>query len=241
MLRPRIGITRKGGIASEAQEAAHRRYRARVAEAGGEPVDLSASTKDTDREIQELGIQGLVFTGGGDLNPQLYGQQNHASRNIDDERDRFEINLLRLALDHDLPVLAICRGFQVLNVACGGMLLQDIAPPYREHAAGRNQTSAEHDIDVIKDSRLYAILKKTSLKVNSRHHQAVTRERTACSLVATAFSAGEDIVEAVEKTGNTWLVGVQWHPERTEDKIGNSFWPLFEDFVRAAAARSRVS
>ncbi len=222
MSRPRIGITRKGRIVSRALEAIHQRYRARVEEAGGEPVDLSASTTLTDRAIQEHGILGLVFAGGGDLNPQLYGQENRASRNIDDERDRLEINLLRSALQQDLPIFAICRGFQLLNVACGGRLLQDIGYPYRVHAAGSDQQSAEHDIEVAEDSRLYSLLKKTRLKVNSRHHQGVTRDGVGCSLVATAVS---DIVEAVEMHGR-WIVGVQWHPERVDDNIGNSFQNL---------------
>jgi putative glutamine amidotransferase len=238
MLKPRIGITRKGGAASQAQEIAHQRYRARVQEAGGYAVDLVAGAKVPRGLSHELEIRGLVFTGGGDLNPVLYGEQNRASHHIDEERDRFEIDLLRAALQSDLPVFAICRGFQLLNVACGGKLLQDIvAPPYRRHAA-TDGASAEHEIGLVKDSRLHVVLREICLNVNSRHHQAVTLERLGCPLVATAMSAGEDIVEAIEKPGQAWVVGVQWHPERLEDNIRDSFQPLFQDFVRVAAERA---
>lgn len=176
MTKPRIGITRKSGTLSQVQETSHERYRARVEEAGGLPVDLTPRTNALSDIIEEEGIQGLIVPGGGDLNPLLYGEQNRASHNIDDERDRFEIELMRLALDFGLPVLAICRGFQILNVACGGMLLQDIGtPPYQQHVA-KGGVSAEHSIDLIDGSRLRSLLAKSPIAVNSRHHQAVTRQ-----------------------------------------------------------------
>jgi putative glutamine amidotransferase len=185
--------------------------------------------------IQEERIQGLIFTGGGDLNTVLYGEQNRASHYIDDERDRFEIELMRRALDLGLPLLAICRGFQILNLVCGGMLLQDIpTPQYQQHAA-KDGVSAVHAIELIDGSRLHSLLAKSPIAVNSRPHQAVTRKTLRCPLVATAFSSGEDIVEAIEKSGKAWVVGVQWHPERFEDTIGDSFHVLFHDFIRAAA------
>jgi putative glutamine amidotransferase len=237
MSKPRIGITRKGTL-STVQEANHARYRVRVEESGGDPIDLLPSIDASFKSIQQDGIQGILFTGGGDLDPLLYGEQNRASHYIDAERDRFEIELMRGALSADAPVFAICRGFQILNVACGGTLLQDIpTPPYGQHAAN-DGISAEHTIDVTHGSRLHSLLAKSPIAVNSRHHQAVTRKTLGCSLVATAFSSGEDIVEAMERPGEAWVVAVQWHPERIEDKIGNSFQGLFRDFIRAAAERA---
>jgi len=206
-----------------------------VEEAGGDPIDLLPSTDASFKSIQQDGIRGVLFTGGGDLNPVLYGEQNRASKYIDDERDRFEIELMRDALGAGTPIFAICRGFQILNVACGGTLMQDIlTPPYGQHAA-KAGVSAQHTIDVTDGSRLHSLLAKSSIAVNSRHHQAVTRKTVACPLVATAFSSGEDIVEAMERPGKAWVVGVQWHPERIEDTIGDSFQVLFRDFIRAAA------
>jgi len=97
---------------------------------------------------------------------------------------------MRDALSADTPVFAICRGFQILNVACGGTLMQDIpTPPYGQHAA-KAGVSAQHTIDVTDGSRLHSLLAKSSIAVNSRHHQAVTRKTVACPLVATAFSSG---------------------------------------------------
>jgi len=236
MLKPRIGITRKGGLLSQMQESAHQRYRERVKEAGGEGVDLLPTAGPPPKVTAAERIHGLLLTGGGDLNPVLYGEQNRASHYIDDERDTFEIGIVRAALECKLPVFGICRGFQILNVACGGLLLQDIAtPPYRRHAAAGG-ISAEHEIELANGSRLHGMLAKLSATVNSRHHQAVTRKTVACPLIATAFSPGEDIVEALEKPGDAWVVGVQWHPERSDDKIGNSFQVLFQEFILAAAA-----
>jgi len=234
MSKPRIGITRKGGTLSKTQETNHARYRARVEEAGGYAVDLMPSARASFKCVQQEKILGLLFTGGGDLDPLLYGEQNCASNHIDDERDRFEIELMRGVLDADMSIFAICRGFQILNVACGGTLLQDIlTPPYRQHAANAG-VSAQHTIEVTDESRLHSLLAKSSVTVNSRHHQAVTRITLGCPLIATAFSTGEDIVEGIEKPGKGWVVGVQWHPERIEDKIGDSFQVLFRDFIRAA-------
>jgi putative glutamine amidotransferase len=234
MIKPRIGITRKSGMLLTTQETNHGRYRVRVEEAGGLPVDIMPPANASADLIQEERIQGLIFTGGGDLNPVFYGEQNRASHYIDDERDRFEIELMRRALGLGLPLLAICRGFQILNVVCGGMLLQDIpTPQYQQHAA-KDGVSAVHAIELTDGSRLHSLLAKSPIAVNSRHHQAVTRRTLGCPLVATAFSSGEDIVEGIEKPGKAWVVGVQWHPERIEDNIGDSFQVLFRDFIRAA-------
>lgn len=237
MSKPRIGITRKGTL-SKAQENNHARYRLRVEESGGNPIDLLPAANASFKSIQQDGIQGVLFTGGGDLNPVLYGEQSRGSKNIDDERDRFEIELMRGMLSAGSPILAICRGFQILNVACGGTLLQDIpTPPYRQHADNAG-ASAQHTIDVTDGSHLHSLLGNSPIAVNSRHHQAVTRTTLGCPLVPTAFSSGEDIVEAIEKPGKAWVVAVQWHPERIEDNIGNSFQVLFRDFIRAAAERA---
>ncbi len=111
MQKPRIGITRKGGVPPKG----HKAYRDRVAEAGGDPVDLAPGMGPAAEVIKALGIQGVLFSGGGDLNPSIYGEQNQASRRIDDLRDKFELDLMRAALGADLPILAICRGFQLLN------------------------------------------------------------------------------------------------------------------------------
>jgi len=238
MIKPRIGITRKSGTLLKTQETNHGRYRIRVEEASGLPVDIMPPANASADLIQEERIQGLIFTGGGYLNPILYGEQNRASHYVDDERDRFEIELMRRALGLSLPILAICRGFQILNVVCGGMLLQDIpTPQYQQHAA-KDGVSAVHAIELTDGSRLHSLLAKSPIAVNSRHHQAVTRKTLGCPLVATACSSGEDIVEGIEKPGKAWVVGVQWHPERIEDNIGDSFQVLFRDFIRAAAEKS---
>lgn len=233
MSRPRIGITRKGG----APLKSHQAYRDRISQTGGDPIDVMHPENASDL-CERLRLAGLVFSGGGDLNPIRYGEQNVSSHHIDDDRDKFEMGLIRAALAADLPILAICRGFQLLNIACNGKLLQGIGTGCRAHAAA-GEASAHHEVELIGDSRLRTLFKNASrLRVNSRHHQAVTRAMVGCPLSVVAVSSDEDIVEAVERRDRRWVTAVQWHPERVQDEIGDSFQPLFDDFVRATADRA---
>ena len=129
-------------------------------------------------------------------------------------RDAMELTLLRQALEQDLPVLAICRGLQLLNVCLGGSLLQHIDNGL--HVAGEDG-SAWHEVSVEDGTKLHGVLDATRVVVNSRHHQAVTPDRLAPGLRITAMSV-DGLVEGVEGLSQRWLVGVQWHPERLEDE-----------------------
>lgn len=186
-------------------------------------------------------IQGLVLTGGADIDPVLYGERRHPATDMAEPgRDEFELVLARSAMDRDVPLLAICRGMQVLNVAAGGSLVQDI-PTEVATAIGHRVESPKdaiaHAIAIAPGSRLETILSggpdpSRDTAVNSRHHQAV--RRLATSLTASA-TAPDGIVEAIERPGARFCVGVQWHPEnfwRTGE-----FRPLFDAFVGAARTR----
>jgi len=197
-------------------------------------IDLLPSAKASFNSVQHEGIQCLLFSGGGDLDPLLYGEENRASEHVDDERDKFEFDLMR-GTRHRPAYLCNLSWIPDPECLVWGTLLQDIpSPPYRQHAASAG-ASAQHTIELTDESRLYSLLAKLPIAVNSRHHQAVTRKTLACPLVATAFSSGEDIIERIEKPGPAWVVGVQWHPERIEDNIEDTFQVLFRDFIRAAA------
>jgi putative glutamine amidotransferase len=187
------------------------------------------------------GLDGLMLTGGDDVAPGRYGEQSHAAVvAVEPERDEFEIALVKEARARDLPILAICRGIQVMNVAFGGTLIQDIPSQVGtdvEHqlAVPPHPSSAfAHEIWFEKDSLLGRLLGERlgdldSCEVNSRHHQAV-------KLVAPGFkvsaTAPDGVIEAIEDPAARFCLGVQWHPEnffRTGE-----FRPLFEGFVEEA-------
>ncbi len=160
---------------------------------------------------------GLVLTGGVDVNPRYYGRSEDSSLcEVDDYRDSLEFQLIKLAFERNLPIYAICRGEQILNVYLGGTLLPDI-PTYRpnaiQHSCG-NGKPCKHLVFVEKESNFYRLIGRDTFSVNSFHHQAV--ERLANDLKAVVFSE-DGIIEAYEwenPDGKPFLIAVQWHPER---------------------------
>lgn len=234
MLRPRIGITRglHPSKPAEVIPGTYQRYHDRVREAGGEPVDLHPALPHPPERMVES-LDGVLITGGPDLNPSLYGQSPHPETDgIDDARDALEIGLIRRAMARDLPLFAICRGHQALNVAGGGSLQQHIEGDGHRALDGGMGASRWHDLLIERDTRLYTLLGSTRLPANSRHHQAVTRDGIAPGLRPSAYSP-DGLVEAMESDAHRWLVSVQWHPEREE--VMEAFAPLFRAFVEAAA------
>jgi putative glutamine amidotransferase len=236
-MRPLVGVTiscddRRPGFFSLRQD-----YVRAIEKAGGLPVVLTPGAAAEAAELLER-IEGLVLTGGGDIDPALYGQARHASViEVQPERDVFEVALARRALDRDVPLLAICRGQQVLNVATGGTLIQDIASSIagaENHDPERERWELSHDVRIQPGSRLARILGRDRVAVNSFHHQAV--KDLGQGLEATAWAVDDGVVEAIEAPDRRFAVGVQWHPESFWDRPGG-FAPLFEAFVGAAADR----
>jgi putative glutamine amidotransferase len=236
-MRPLVGVTiscdgRRPGFFSLRQD-----YVRSIEKAGGLPVVLTPGAAAEAAELLER-IEGLVLTGGGDIDPALYGQERHASvSEVQPERDAFEVALARRALDRDVPLLAICRGHQVLNVATGGTLIQDIASSLagaENHDPERERWELSHDVRIRPGSQLARILGRDRVAVNSFHHQAV--KDLGEGLEATAWAVGDGVVEAIEAPDRRFAVGVQWHPESFWNRPGG-FAPLFEAFVGAAAGR----
>jgi gamma-glutamyl-gamma-aminobutyrate hydrolase PuuD len=162
--------------------------------------------------------QGLLLTGGVDVDPGLYGEKRDPRTDRPKkERDQQELALLQQALERDLPVLCICRGHELLNVALGGTLIQHIEDGgHRWHDDG---TSNWHEVRVDGGGRLASVYGDDAvLRVNSRHHQGVTEDRLADALSVTARSP-DGFVEGMESTQHRWIVGVQWHPERPEPEL----------------------
>ncbi|HEX5479003.1 MAG TPA: gamma-glutamyl-gamma-aminobutyrate hydrolase family protein [Dehalococcoidia bacterium] len=236
--RPRIGVTRWEDVAGEVID----RYWSRVREAGGEVIDLDGSAAPAIAALV-ADLDGLMVTGGIDVDPARYGAERHPKvRETAPARDEMECEALRVALARDIPVLAICRGHQVLNVALGGSLLQHIdSGEHRADYRSEGYPSRWHDLRRIEpDSRLAAVFGPEPMRVNSRHHQAVRLADLASGLRPTAFADGHgiDLVEGMESERHRWVVGVQWHPERPEPQepaFHPRMRPLFEAFVREAS------
>lgn len=230
--RPRIGITRKERIAGEP----FRNYLDSVRKAGGVPEDLHPRRFASPHETLG-GLDGIIFGGGADIDPALYGSQVwKETEETDRERDAFEMALLQEALERDMPVLGICRGHQLLNVVFGGKLLQHIADDsHRARRMDGQWPSSWHPVRLEPDSRLALVLGLTETLVNSRHHQGVLADMVAPGLQPVAWSP-DGIVEALESREHPWVAGVQWHPERPE--MDASSRALFAEFIKFAKGYS---
>jgi putative glutamine amidotransferase len=203
-----------------------------VRRAGGEPHVLDVNVPP---QIDQL--DGMLFTGGGDIDPARYNESRHPKTEpADAARDGFELDLAKKALSKDLPVFGVCRGLQIMNVAAGGTLIQDIASQLTGPVEHRIQTplyAIAHEVWITKGSRLSALMEEQLgesevLQVNSRHHQAVGQVAAGFNVTATA---PDGVIEAIERPDARFCLAVQWHPEnfwRTGE-----FRPLFEEFVKA--------
>ncbi len=187
-------------------------------------------------------VHGILLTGGGDVDPVFYGEDRHESvQDAEPGRDEFELDLARRAMASEVPLLAICRGAQVLNVAAGGSLIQDITSSLDtglDHSVAQPKDAACHEISVRPGTRLASVLgvrveNSCSCRVNSRHHQSVGRVGEGLLVSATA---SDGVIEAIESPSSPFCVGVQWHPENFW-KTGE-FNSLFDGFVAAARARA---
>lgn len=180
-------------------------YRAAVAAVGVEPALVEAN------EGASLdGFDGLLLTGGCDVDPAIYGETAHPeTEEPDAERDRVESRLLAEAAERDLPVLGICRGLQIMNVQAGGSLVQHLGKP--EHVQRTpNRGAPAHEVEIAAGSKLHQIAGRDDWQVNSRHHQAIGRLGEGLRIGAVSR---DGVVEAIERPDRRYFVAVQWHPE----------------------------
>src|SRR5688500_2820454 len=236
-MRPLIGITTyaepevRWGVWELPAALVPLAYVEAIERAGGRPLLVPPSEDGIDETLDAL--DGLLFSGGSDLDPGTYGQEAHdETSGVRSERDRAELALLTAALRRDLPVLAVCRGSPVLNVARGGDLVQhlpDVGGDERpKHTPG---VFADHDVRVEPDSRLGSLLGDRA-PVKSHHHQGLGR--LGEGLVAAAY-AEDGTLEALEDPAKRFVVGVLWHPEAGEDAA--LFAALVEQAREHRAAR----
>lgn len=249
--KPFIGITAGRKIEE------YRNYPAAIELAGGQPefLDMTKTSPNGIADVVER-FDAILFTGGWDIHPdnfpsctnpgdeKLSTDELIAAYNMTcvPERDALEIPLLQSAYEKKLPMLGICRGFQVMNVALGGGLIKDIRTGLRhrafteadapEHEPGQ---SMMHGVCVDLNSRFYHIMWIWPCVVNSRHHQGITIKELSPKLKASVF-APDGVVEAVEAVDHPWALAVQWHPERQADRyVYEPCKALFKSFVKAAA------
>jgi putative glutamine amidotransferase len=211
-------------------------YRESVHRSGGEPRVLDPATDRADDVL--AWCRGLLLTGGTDVDPERYGEPRHPSvSDTDSVRDEYEIDLVGKVIAANIPVLAICRGMQVMNVACGGTLVQDIPSQVfgaLEHTIKTPLYGLAHEVWVVRGSAVWTLMQNElkdgeALDVNSRHHQSVKRLAEGFEGSATA---PDGVIESMERRGAKFCLGVQWHPEnfwRTGE-----FRPLFDGFIAAA-------
>lgn len=208
-------------------------YTAAVEAAGGLPLLLPYPLPDSGMDRLLDLVDGLLLSGGGDVDPVYFGEEPvPGCGKITPERDDFELALTRRALSAGLPVLGICRGAQVLNIAAGGDIYQDIVtqvPGCLKHSQKAPRWCATHGIMVEGGTRLARILGSGSLRVNSFHHQAI--RRPAPGFVVSA-RAKDGIIEAIESIGPAFALGVQWHPEAMWERNKGSL-ALFTALVEA--------
>lgn len=238
MPKPLIGITTYRFFNSQhaPQLAINEAYSQALIQAGAAPVLIPLGLPEDALTDMLSRLDGVLFSGGGDVQPESYGSQPHPLVDgVDADRDRVEIFLARQITQTPIPFIGICRGLQVVNVALGGSLYEDILEQHT--GAQRHQWSSDHPrnylahaVTLNPTSRVAAILGKPDIEVNSLHHQGINR--LAPNLRAVAH-APDGIIEAIELPGHPFGLAVQWHPEWLQEHA--PMRQFFQAFVQAAA------
>ena len=233
-MKPLIGIT----SSIEKDESAHKVYDHNVraiVQAGGVPVLLPNLSDEASIDKLVSQIDGLLGSGGYDIDPHYYHEEPHQKLGtVTPRRDEFEYALFKKALEHNKPILGICRGMQMLNVAAGGSLYQDIYAQNHGELLKHSQDAptyyGTHFINISENSLLQDIVKKNQIKVNSRHHQAV---KDPADIFIVSGKASDGIIEAIESKEHSFVLGVQWHPENMLDVNDEPSELIFKAFIKA--------
>lgn len=238
-MKPLIGITTAYEKRTKRDyECLSYNYIKAVQLAGGLPILIPTLLNEEMDRYLDL-IDGLILSGGEDIDPAFYGAEPISQLGeLCPERDPFEMKIFVKALERKIPVLGICRGFQVINVALGGTLYQDIKVQQGSHVNHLNLKNPvdtlQHEVILTRDSKLYQVMRKDRLMVNSLHHQAVNKVGENLKVVGVST---DDIIEALEYKGENFVLGVQWHPEDLVVKDGY-FLELFKAFIEEIKNRS---
>lgn len=218
-------------------------YLEAIAAAGGVPVMIPLGLSDENLQVAIEGMDGILLPGGGDIEPGVYQGEGHPTvAGIDEDRDRVELLVARTAVSQQKPLLAICRGLQVLNVALGGSLWEDVEQMmpqamHHEHVNSHPRNYLAHNVKIEADSLLARQLGTTETAVNSLHHQGI--RRLATNLRATAV-APDGLIEGIEVIDHPYAIGVQWHPENLIHNVPHMLG-LFEGLIEAATVPQPVA
>lgn len=202
-------------------------YEAAVRDTGMEPV-----SQEADSGLVLDDVLGLLLTGGTDVSPRLYGEESapETDKQLDLQRDETEMALIAEALSRDLPIFAICRGLQILNVQHGGTLIQHLDTPERHKRRTPDPSVPIHSVSIEPGTKLRAIAGTESWEVNSRHHQAA--RKVGNGLVVSAFDPVDGVIEGLERPDKRFVVAVQWHPE-DQAAVNEQQRRLFQAFCNA--------
>ena len=213
-----------------------RSYYEAVERSGGIPLILPNTKKLKLIDQMLKVIDGLVISGGNDVDPHFYKEKKKAKNlNLTKERDLFEIALVRKARRKKNPILAICRGMQLVNVAFGGTLYQDFSfeKKFLDHTLeGSLRYNKTHSVVISGNTKLYSIIGKKRIEVNTSHHQMV--KKIAPGFIVNAWSEKDEVVEGIETTDDNFLICIQWHPELMKDRNSRL---LFDSLIKAASKR----
>ncbi|MDW0116702.1 gamma-glutamyl-gamma-aminobutyrate hydrolase family protein [Sporosarcina thermotolerans] len=234
-MKPIIGIT------SNVEHLTHtlqNTYIQAVIAGGGVPLIIPTGVETDVGQITSI-IDGLVVSGGGDINPMEFNEEPiQQLGDVTPERDSIELELVRQMLSLDKPILGICRGHQILNVAFGGTIYQDIntqiTTPLVQHNQNAKRSHQSHTVNVVKDTLLASITLSEKILVNSFHHQAV---KDIPSPLIVSGQASDGVVEAMESTKHHFVLGVQWHPEALLHKGDQVSDRLFKAYINACLER----
>ena len=237
---PLIGITTSRSATNLGVPlfAAAQAYVEAITQAGGAPVLLPLGLDESTLRTLASRLDGILFSGGGDIQPEIYGSHSHpAVDEVDPDRDRVEFWLVQQVIQRQQPFLGICRGFQVINVALGGTLYEDILDQHpaalqHQYFPGHPRSYRAHSVRIQEDSRLATLLQAETAQVNSLHHQGV--RLLAPDAQASAY-AEDGILEGLELPGHPFGLAVQWHPEWLREDP--AMRRIFQAFIQAAAGR----
>ena len=217
-------------VAITSSSAKNARLYVEVMESAGAAVRVLIPDDHADVDTEELmrDTGGLLLPGGPDIDPTLYGEEPDPDAGLELRRplDDLELRILEYALGRDMPVLAICRGMQLLNVAFGGKLIQDL-PDHTSPKIDGNWESAYHQIYISPGAKAAAVIGMAGIfKVNSLHHQGLKEAQRAPRLMTTAYEVEDGLIEGLESPEHSWVIGLQCHPER-QDEVPKMFGNLF--------------
>ncbi len=234
-MKPVIGITSN---IDSTTHSIQNTYIQAVITGGGIPLVIPTGVENDAKQITKL-LDGLLISGGGDMNPHLFNEEPLPQLgNVTPERDTAELELVRQMLSLDKPILGVCRGHQVLNVAFGGTLYQDIhsqsASALLQHDQKAKRDHQSHSVHLEKGTLLESIAASEKIMVNSFHHQAL---KDIPSPLIVSGKASDGIVEAIESPDHHFVIGVQWHPEALVENADQVSKRLFEAYMKACLER----